>query len=95
MTRKRTRGPRAPELGALGQAIERARRKAKLSSASKAFVSERASIQPPSRGLSEAKANPTYLTLIALAVGLGTTVSKLSATAERICAQSRASEKET
>jgi len=87
MPRERTRGPRTPELGALGQAIEPCAREAKLSQHG---LAERTGLYPTAiSSLERGQSNPTYLTLIDLAAGLGTSVSTLTATAERIRTQLR------
>lgn len=85
MPPKRKLGPRTPRLGALGQAIERFRRKAKLCQEE---LGGRSGIHPTHvRGLEQGVRNPTYKTLVQLAEGLGITVGKLPTAADEIYEQ--------
>lgn len=82
MPPKRTRGPRTPRLGALGTAIEEARKAAGLSQERLGHQSELygSHISALERGFR----NPTYETLVRLAEALDTTVGELTSRADVI-----------
>jgi transcriptional regulator with XRE-family HTH domain len=82
MPRARTQGPRSPQLGALGQAIERSRKKAGLSQED---LCARTGLHPTHiSGLERGVRNPTYQTLLQVAEGLGMKLSDLTALADEI-----------
>jgi transcriptional regulator with XRE-family HTH domain len=83
--RERTQKPRTPQLAALGQAIERSRKKAELSQEG---LCARTGLYPTHvSGLERGLRNPTYQTLLQIAAGLDTTVGKLTALADKIYEQ--------
>jgi transcriptional regulator with XRE-family HTH domain len=79
---KRTLGPRTPQLGALGLAIECSRKKAKLSQED---LAAKAEIHPTHMsGLERGARNPTYTTLLKVAASLNMRVGQLTTLADRI-----------
>lgn len=93
MPPKRTLGPRTPQLGALGLAIERSRKKAKLSQEDLASKAEVHSTHVS--GLERGARNPTYATLLKIAASLNMRVGQLAALADKIYDQLPAAEKDS
>lgn len=82
MPPKRVLGPRSARLGALGAAIEQARRKAKMSQDE---LGSRSGVHQVHLGeIERGRRNPTYETLGQIADGLESKIGKLTSQADRI-----------